>query len=288
MRDAARAAFDIELADVSFQYPPRVELGDLALTAPFDLAKRLRRKPREIAERLAQELASAPGVRRAEVAGGGYVNLFLDRGAFAAELVASLHEGRQAPRRPGHVIVEHTSINPNKAAHIGHIRNACLGDTFVRLLRHRGYDVGVQNYIDDTGVQVADVVVGFQHIDRQVPGRGREDRRPVRLLLLGPLRAGGRLLRGRPEEQGPAGRGPPRHRGGRQRHGPARRARGAPDRGLPPRLDGAARDPLRPAGARERHPAPALLGPRLRAPEGEGRHPPRRRRARAPAAGCCP
>jgi len=163
--EAARAAFDVDLPDVSFQYPPRVELGDLALTAPFDLAKRLRRKPREIAERLAQALAKAPGVRRAEVAGGGYVNLFLDRGPFTAEFVASLREGRQGYRRPGHVIVEHTSINPNKAAHIGHIRNACLGDTFVRLLRHRGYDVGVQNYIDDTGVQVADVVVGFQHID---------------------------------------------------------------------------------------------------------------------------
>jgi arginyl-tRNA synthetase len=178
VRGAARAAFDIDLGDVSFQYPPRVELGDLALAAPFDLAKSLRRKPRDIALRLAQELDSAPGVRRAEVAGGGYVNLFLDRGAFAAELAASLHEGRKARRRPGHVIVEHTSINPNKAAHIGHIRNACLGDTFVRLLRHRGYDVGVQNYIDDTGVQVADVVVGFLHLERKtladvekIPGR---------------------------------------------------------------------------------------------------------------------
>jgi arginyl-tRNA synthetase len=166
-RTAARAAFDVDLEDVSFQYPPRVDLGDLALTAPFDLAKRLRRKPREIAERLARELAAAPGVRRADVAGGGYLNLFLDRAAFARELTGRLAEGRPAPRRPGHVVVEHTSINPNKAAHIGHLRNACLGDAFVRLLRHRGYDVGVQNYIDDTGVQVADVVVGFQHIEKK-------------------------------------------------------------------------------------------------------------------------
>jgi arginyl-tRNA synthetase len=166
-RSAARAAFDVDLEEVSFQYPPRVDLGDLALTAPFDLAKRLRRKPRDIAERLAQQLAGAPGVRRAEVAGGGYVNLFLDRAAFARELAASLAEGRRPPQRAGHVIVEHTSINPNKAAHIGHLRNACLGDTFVRLLRHRGFDVGVQNYIDDTGVQVADVVVGLQHIERK-------------------------------------------------------------------------------------------------------------------------
>ncbi|HEX9187691.1 MAG TPA: arginine--tRNA ligase [Vicinamibacteria bacterium] len=165
VREAARTAFDIDLPAVSFQYPPRVDLGDLALTAPFDLAKSLRRKPREIAERLASGLGDAPGVRRAEVAGGGYVNLFLDREAFARDLAAALAGKRMAPARPGHVIVEHTSINPNKAAHIGHLRNACLGDTFVRLLRHRGYDVGVQNYIDDTGVQVADVVVGFQHIE---------------------------------------------------------------------------------------------------------------------------
>jgi arginyl-tRNA synthetase len=167
VRSAAQGAFDIPLETVSFLYPPRVDLGDLALTAPFDLAKTLRRKPREIAERLAGELASAPGIQRAEVAGGGYVNLFLDRGAFAGSLHESLAQPRASSESRGHVIVEHTSINPNKAAHIGHLRNACLGDTFVRLLRHRSYDVGVQNYIDDTGVQVADVVVGFLHLEKK-------------------------------------------------------------------------------------------------------------------------
>jgi arginyl-tRNA synthetase len=165
-REAVRRAFDVDLDSVSFQYPPRVELGDLALTAPFDLARTLRRGPREIAERLAGDLSAAPGVVRSEVKGGGYVNLFLDRASFTRELDAGLVERRAAPPRPGHVIVEHTSINPNKAAHVGHVRNACLGDTFVRLLRHRGRQVGVQNYIDDTGVQVADVVVGLQHIER--------------------------------------------------------------------------------------------------------------------------
>jgi arginyl-tRNA synthetase len=165
VRKAVRDAFDIDLHDVAFQYPPRVDLGDLALTAPFDLARTLRRKPREIAERLSSALAKVPGVARVEVAGGGYVNLFLERGPFARELAAALTERRRVPPRPGHVIVEHTSINPNKAAHVGHVRNACLGDTFVRLLRHRGHDVGVQNYIDDTGVQVADVVVGFLHLE---------------------------------------------------------------------------------------------------------------------------
>jgi arginyl-tRNA synthetase len=167
VREAARSAFDLYLNAVSFQYPPRVDLGDLALTAPFDLAKTLHRKPREIAERLAEHLSAAPGVRKAEVAGGGYVNLFLERGGFARSLHAALVDRRPAPRRPGHVIVEHTSINPNKAAHIGHLRNACLGDTFVRLLRHRGFETGIQNYIDDTGVQVADVVVGFLHLEKK-------------------------------------------------------------------------------------------------------------------------
>src|SRR5437899_7594642 len=180
VRAAARAAFDADLPAVSFQYPPRAELGDLALTAPFDLAKTLRRKPREIAERLAAALSTAPGVRRAEVAGGGYVNVFLHRGPFARALHASLVEGAAAAPVPGHVVVEHTSINPNKAAHIGHLRNAILGDTFVRVLRHRGRDVGVQNYIDDTGVQVADVVVGFLHVDDktydEVAARARGER----------------------------------------------------------------------------------------------------------------
>jgi len=171
LSEAVRAATlrsgGVALPEVSFQYPPRPELGDLALTAPFDLARSLRKSPREIASALAAELAAAPGVRRAEVAGGGYVNLFLERGAFARELCASLREPRTAPAADAPpVIVEHTSINPNKAAHIGHLRNAVLGDTFVRLLRHRGRRVDVQNYIDDTGVQVADVIVGFLHLER--------------------------------------------------------------------------------------------------------------------------
>jgi len=165
IREAARAAFAVDLPGVAFQYPPRTELGDLALTAPFDLAKTLKRKPRDIAAALAGPLSALPGVRRAEVAGGGYVNVFLDRAAFAADLQRAVNERRPPPRRPGRVIVEHTSINPNKAAHIGHLRNATLGDTFVRLLRSRGHEVGIQNYIDDTGVQVADVVVGFERLE---------------------------------------------------------------------------------------------------------------------------
>ncbi|HEV8255173.1 MAG TPA: arginine--tRNA ligase [Vicinamibacteria bacterium] len=166
-RDAVRAAYGAELPSVTFQYPPRLEMGDLALTAPFDLARTLRQKPRDIAGRLAEALASAPAVRKAEVAGGGYVNLFLRRDAVAREMYDMLRDPLPPAQRPAAVLVEHTSINPNKAAHIGHLRNAALGDTFVRVLAHRGYDVSVQNYIDDTGVQVADVVVGLIHLERK-------------------------------------------------------------------------------------------------------------------------
>ena len=149
----------------TFQYPPRLELGDLAITAPFDLAKTLRRKPREVAERLSGDIGVTDGVRKAEVAGGGYVNVFLERGPVLRGVHERLTEPRRSPASGPRTIVEHTSINPNKAAHIGHLRNAVLGDTFVRVLEERGREVGVQNYIDDTGVQVADVVVGFKHLE---------------------------------------------------------------------------------------------------------------------------
>jgi arginyl-tRNA synthetase len=167
VRSGVRRLYDTEPGPISFQYPPRIELGDLAITTPFDLARTLRRKPRELAAELAAELATLDGIRKAEVAGAGYVNLFLHRDAVARELHRSLGAGPGAAGQPGTVIVEHTSINPNKAAHIGHLRNAVLGDTFVRVLRARGHQVSVQNYIDDTGVQVADVVVGFLHLEKK-------------------------------------------------------------------------------------------------------------------------
>jgi len=169
VREIVKSSFDVDLARVVFQYPPRSELGDLALTAPFDLAKQLRRKPRDIAEQLASGLAEARGVRDTQVAGAGFVNLFLDRATFARHI----HEALRAVPSPAggtdwpRVIVEHTSINPNKAAHVGHLRNAVLGDTYVRVLRSRGREVEIQNYIDDTGVQVADVVVGFLHLEKK-------------------------------------------------------------------------------------------------------------------------
>ena len=160
--------YGIALDKLAVEQPPNIALGELALPVAFELAKRLRKAPRAIATELAAELtAQLPdGVASVEVAGAGYLNIRLDRAAAVRAAAADRHADIGGP---GFRLVEHTSINPNKAAHIGHLRNAILGDTFQRLLRpdsyKSGYQVGVQNYIDNTGVQVADVVVGLVHLE---------------------------------------------------------------------------------------------------------------------------
>jgi arginyl-tRNA synthetase len=147
--------------------PPKLSMGEVASPLCFELAKRLKKPPRGLAQEIANSLKNIPGVERVEVAGGGYLNLFFDRAAFfRAACEEAGHEGAAipAPNAPK-VMVEHTSINPNKAAHIGHLRNAVLGDTFCRLLLYTGRRVEIQNYIDNTGVQVADVVLGFTELE---------------------------------------------------------------------------------------------------------------------------
>jgi arginyl-tRNA synthetase len=157
------------LPHLPIEYPPKRELGDLATPVAFELARRLRKAPRAIAQELAAALGAIDGIARVEAAPNGYLNVYLDRVAFVRDAFAD-HGGvplAGTEVRPQKAIVEHTAINPNKAAHIGHLRNSALGDTLVRVQRFRGVPVEVQNYIDDTGVQVADVVVGFRELERQ-------------------------------------------------------------------------------------------------------------------------
>jgi arginyl-tRNA synthetase len=172
-RAAALELFGIELEQLNAETPPRPELGDLAFPFSFELAKRIKQatgektNPRAIAEQLKTKLETSDEVSRVDVAGAGYLNVFFDRAklltVFAPETQAA--DPAAVPDCPKKM-VEHTSINPNKAAHIGHVRNAVLGDTFVRILQAAGERIEVQNYIDNTGVQVADVVVGFMHIEK--------------------------------------------------------------------------------------------------------------------------
>jgi arginyl-tRNA synthetase len=154
-----------ELPSVVLEYPPNRDLGDLGTPVAFELARRLRKAPRAIAQEIAGAFGSLPGVTRVAAAPNGYLNFFLERRSFLLERLSRAHG---APRTAaGKAIVEHTAINPNKAAHIGHLRNSALGDTLVRVLRFSGIPVEVQNYIDDTGVQVADVVVGFRVLENK-------------------------------------------------------------------------------------------------------------------------
>lgn len=174
-----REKYGVELA-VVLERPPKLEMGEAASPVCFELAKRLKKAPRAIAQEIAASLPKIDGIARVEVAGGGYLNAFVDRAAFfnalsqksptppspVGEQLAAPSSG-PGPAAARKVIVEHTSINPNKAAHIGHLRNAVLGDTVIRLLRHTAHHVAVQNYIDNTGVQVADVVIAFQHMEKK-------------------------------------------------------------------------------------------------------------------------
>jgi arginyl-tRNA synthetase len=176
--DAVRRRFEpTDVPSFAVEVPPKRALGDLAVAVAFQLARALKKAPRAIAQDLADATGAIPGVARVVATPNGYLNLYLDRPAFLLD--------RAVPSRADHLvspvpddaaiktIVEHTAINPNKAAHVGHLRNAALGDTLVRVLRFRGALVEVQNYIDDTGVQVADVIVGFRELEHLSPDRVR-------------------------------------------------------------------------------------------------------------------
>jgi arginyl-tRNA synthetase len=184
VRAVLKEKYALDVANIPLETPPDLHLGEIATPIALQLARTLRKAPKIIAQEIVAALGSVEGFARFEVAGAGYINAFLDRGIAAGMVteVVSHPLADEAGERMGHgqgkvaphVLVEHTSINPNKAAHIGHLRNAILGDTFVRLLRATGSKVDVQNYIDNTGVQVADVVVGFLHLEKKALAEIRE------------------------------------------------------------------------------------------------------------------
>ena len=166
LREFLLRAYGLGNANIVVEQPPKIEFGEYALPLAFELARKLRQAPRKIAEEIVAGVGKIPGFEKFQVAGAGYINARVNRVELAVGL-ASDFPPAELPSVSGKVLVEHSSINPNKAAHIGHLRNAILGDTFVRLLRFAGREVDVQNYIDNTGVQVADVVVGFLHIEKK-------------------------------------------------------------------------------------------------------------------------
>ena len=165
VHDFLRRTYGLDVAKIVIEQPPKVEFGEYALPLAFELAKQLRKPPRKIAEEIVSGIGPIDGFEKLELAGAGYINARVTRAEVAAALANDKRPKADIP--PGKILVEHSSINPNKAAHVGHLRNAILGDTFVRLLRYAGREADVQNYIDNTGVQVADVVVGFLHLEKK-------------------------------------------------------------------------------------------------------------------------
>jgi len=170
LRATIQTLWNIEPPDIVLNQTPKIAMGELASPVCFELAKRLKKAPKAVAEELISATGSIAGIRQIQIAGAGYINFYLDRAAtMRASVEELLVENPQAPRSgsEGKAIVEHTNINPNKAAHIGHLRNSTIGDTFVRVLKAAGREVEVQNYIDNTGVQVADVIVGFRYLEKK-------------------------------------------------------------------------------------------------------------------------
>jgi arginyl-tRNA synthetase len=161
-----QARYGIDLA-IAIEQPKQPDFGEIAVPAAFQLAKQLKQAPKKIAAELVAEIGAIEGMAALEVAGNGYINVRFDRAKYGTALLNPPEERLETTGE--RIVVEHTNINPNKAAHIGHLRNAALGDTFVRMLRARRKPVEVQNYIDNTGVQVADVVVGFHHLEHKSP-----------------------------------------------------------------------------------------------------------------------
>ncbi len=162
--ELVRARFGAETS-VALEQPKQPSFGELAIPVAFHLARQLKQAPKVIAAQIVDALGPIEGVSALEVAGNGYINVRLDRGAYGLGALRGVRESVEKDSRK--IIVEHTNINPNKAAHIGHLRNAILGDTFVRMLKANGSTVEVQNYIDNTGVQVADVVAAFHYLEKK-------------------------------------------------------------------------------------------------------------------------
>ena len=166
IRAVLKEKYSLDIENIPLETPPDLRFGEIATPIAFELARKLRKAPKIIAHEIVSAIGVVEGFAGFEVAGTGYINARLDRVAAVQMMTSAEAEPISGPGR-GHALVEHTSINPNKAAHIGHLRNAVLGDTMVRLLRHSGREVLVQNYIDNTGVQVADVVIAFQHMEKK-------------------------------------------------------------------------------------------------------------------------
>ena len=164
----AFSVLDYPLVDIRFEEPPSPELGDLATTISFELASKLKKNPVEISKTITEVVDLPPLFEKVE-AKGPYINFFIDYQSFSRELLDSIDDdyGR-SPQKNEKVIIEHTSANPNGPLHIGHIRNAIIGDSLARILKFAGYSVETQYYVNDMGRQIAMIVWGLLNFEKRL------------------------------------------------------------------------------------------------------------------------
>ena len=179
IKQIIHALYDFDVL-VQISPPPSKEMGDFAVNIAFSLAKQVKKSPLVIAEAIVQELEKMPSVEKASVIQPGFINIFVDKNAFVDETLQRILSTGDACLsldigNGKKVSVEHTAANPNKHLHIGHLRNFATGDAVVRLLRHCGYTVMVQDFNNDQGLQIAKVLWGFLHRDLVGSVIGEED-----------------------------------------------------------------------------------------------------------------
>jgi arginyl-tRNA synthetase len=172
---------DLEIPDIAFTVEPaKPGFGDVSSNISFLLAKNLKKSPQEISKMISEKYShfNHTLVSKVESHPSGYVNFFADWEKLNQLILSesnldefgSVDLGKNFP-----IVVEHTSVNPNKALHIGHIRNIIVGDTIARILEKSNYKVRILNYVDDSGLQVADILVGFKHLGfSQTPPEGKK------------------------------------------------------------------------------------------------------------------
>ncbi len=168
MRLAKASLEEAGLSDPKVTLTRSIRFGLLTSTSAFEEARRIGADPMEYATRITQSMRvpEDSAVARVEAAQPGYINFHPDWKRFAHQVVTEVVDDPESYFRsdavPREVVVEHTSVNPNKALHIGHARNVCIGDTIARLMRMAGARVLVINYVDDSGAQMAELLVGFR------------------------------------------------------------------------------------------------------------------------------
>jgi arginyl-tRNA synthetase len=181
---------DVATDRIRLETPAEREFGERSSNIALQLAAERKQPPAQIAQEIAERFNPDEYrfISRVEPAGVGFLNFRLNYEQFVAHAISSIREagqayGRRGVSEPRHIVVEHTSVNPNKEWHIGHVRNAVIGDSLGRLLRLAGHHVEIQNYIDDTGLQAAQAIVGMQDFPEDVRASEKRDHYVGRLYV---------------------------------------------------------------------------------------------------------